>query len=230
MMVLGVSALHAGKGKLRVASDQQGAYVYVNGKKKAMTGEGFSSILLEEGEYTIKVVKPIDEYFEYTQSKQVFVGEDTSVKLTFQLVKLKSKDISMFNDFTIKCNENNYKSCSALGYMYMSQIGVKKNIKLALKLYEKACTGSYYDACIRLGTVYLNGEVVKQNYKQALKLYEKACELKDRGCSDLAYMYYQGLGVKKNENKARILYTKACENGNGDGLSCYMIEKGGLGN
>ena len=80
-----VSSLHAGKGKIRVASDKQGAYVYVNGKKKAMTGEGFSSILLEEGEYTIKVAKAIDEYSEYAQSKQVFVGEDTSVKLNFTL-------------------------------------------------------------------------------------------------------------------------------------------------
>jgi len=85
IMVLGVQALHAGKGKIRVASDKQGAYVYVNGKKKAMTGEGFSSILLEEGEYTIKVAKAIDEYSEYAQSKQVFVGEDTSVKLNFTL-------------------------------------------------------------------------------------------------------------------------------------------------
>jgi len=80
-----VSSLYAGKGKIRVASDHQGAYVYVDGKKKAMTGEGFSSILLEEGEYTVKVAKAIDEYFEYAQSKQVFVGEDTSVKLNFTL-------------------------------------------------------------------------------------------------------------------------------------------------
>jgi hypothetical protein len=77
--------LYAGKGKLRIASDQQGAYVYVDGKKKAMTGEGFTSILLEEGEYMVKVVKPVDESFEYAQSKKVFVGEDTSTKLTFKL-------------------------------------------------------------------------------------------------------------------------------------------------
>jgi hypothetical protein len=77
--------LYAGKGKLRIASDQQGAYVYVDGKKKAMTGEGFTSILLEEGEYMVKVAKPVDESFEYAQSKKVFVGEDTSTKLTFKL-------------------------------------------------------------------------------------------------------------------------------------------------
>ena len=79
--------LYAGKGKVRVASDPSGAYVYVDGKKKAMTGEGFTSILLEEGDYTIKVVKPIDEKYEYIGTKKVFVGEETSVKLNFKLAR-----------------------------------------------------------------------------------------------------------------------------------------------
>ena len=82
-----VSSLFAGQGKIRISSDQEGAYIYVDGKKKAMTGEGFTSILLESGEYTIKVSKPMDEKYEYTQSKKVFVGEDTSVKLIFKLTK-----------------------------------------------------------------------------------------------------------------------------------------------
>ncbi len=85
MSLLMVSSLWAGKGKIRVASDQQGAYVYVDGKKKAMTGEGFSSILLEEGEYSVKVVKAADANYEYTQTKQIFVGEDSSVKHSFKL-------------------------------------------------------------------------------------------------------------------------------------------------
>jgi len=87
-LVLATGSLYAGKGKIRVAADQQGAYVYVDGKKKAMTGEGFTSILLEEGEHTVKVEKPIDENYVYVQSKKVFVGEDTSTKLTFKLGKI----------------------------------------------------------------------------------------------------------------------------------------------
>jgi hypothetical protein len=83
--LLMVSGLYADKGKIRIAADQQGAYVYVDGKKKAMTGEGFSSILLEEGEHTITVTKPIDERYEYSASQKVFVGEDTSTKLSFTL-------------------------------------------------------------------------------------------------------------------------------------------------
>ncbi|SFV91110.1 hypothetical protein MNB_SV-4-162 [hydrothermal vent metagenome] len=84
-LLLATGSLYAGKGKIRVAADQEGAYIYVDGKKKAMTGEGFTSILLEEGEHNIKVAKDIDENYEYVQSKKVFVGEDTSTKLSFKL-------------------------------------------------------------------------------------------------------------------------------------------------
>ncbi len=80
-LVLGVSALYAGKGKVRISSDHKGAYVYVDGKKKAMTGEGFTSILLEEGEYTIKITKAVSDQYEMYASTEVFVGEDTSTKL-----------------------------------------------------------------------------------------------------------------------------------------------------
>jgi hypothetical protein len=84
-LLLSSTLLYADKGKVRIAADKDGAYIYVDGKKKAMTGEGFTSILLEEGEYTIKVVKPADEIHEYMQSKKVFVSEDTSTKLKFKL-------------------------------------------------------------------------------------------------------------------------------------------------
>ncbi len=84
-LLLATGSLYAGKGKIRVAADQEGAYIYVDGKKKAMTGEGFTSILLEEGEYTIKVVKPKDKYMGYIAQKRVFVGEDTSTKMSLKL-------------------------------------------------------------------------------------------------------------------------------------------------
>jgi len=85
ILLLMVSALHAGKGKVHISSEPQGAYIYVDGKKKAMMGEGYTSILLDEGEYVIKVHKPIDELYEYIQSKKVFVGEDTAMNIEFQL-------------------------------------------------------------------------------------------------------------------------------------------------
>ena len=87
-LVLGVSALSAGKGKVRIASDKEGAYIYVDGKKKAMTGEGFTSILIEEGEHTVKVIKSIDDLSFYIKERNIFVGVDSSVKLVFTLEKI----------------------------------------------------------------------------------------------------------------------------------------------
>jgi WD40 repeat protein len=53
-----------------------------------MVGEGYTSILLEEGEYTIKVQKnSSDGKWIYKASKKVFVGGDTSTKINFELIK-----------------------------------------------------------------------------------------------------------------------------------------------
>ncbi len=86
-LLLSTVTIYAAKGTVRIASDQEGAYIYVDGKKKAMTGDGFTSILLDEGEHTIKVIKSIDANYEYIQNKSVFVGEDSSIKLSFKLTR-----------------------------------------------------------------------------------------------------------------------------------------------
>ncbi|MCP4113742.1 MAG: SUMF1/EgtB/PvdO family nonheme iron enzyme [Desulfobacteraceae bacterium] len=80
------------KGKIRVSADREGAYIYVNGKKKAMTGEGYTSILLHEGEYEIKVEKKSDDgNWVYRGVKKVFVGEDTSTKIDIKTEKFPSE-------------------------------------------------------------------------------------------------------------------------------------------
>jgi len=85
-----VTGAWAGKGKVRIASDANGAFVYVDGKKKAMIGEGFTSILLDEGEYTIKVA--IGDKYEKYATQQIFVGEDSSVKVTLNPDKYQPSD------------------------------------------------------------------------------------------------------------------------------------------
>ena len=59
----------AGKGKVRISCSVEDAYVYVNGKKKAMIGEGFTNLYLKEGEYKIEVKKSINEDFLYSFSQ-----------------------------------------------------------------------------------------------------------------------------------------------------------------
>lgn len=89
VMVLS-SSLYAEKGKVRVSCNVEDAYVYVNSKKKAMIGEGFTDLLLKEGEYKIRVQKPINKDYEYIGKKTIFVGEDTSSKINIKLHKVKT--------------------------------------------------------------------------------------------------------------------------------------------
>lgn len=76
------------KGKVRISSNIDDATVYVNGKKKAMIGEGFTNLLLAEGEYKIEVKKPISEDYFYYSIKKIFVGSDTSAKIKMSLKKI----------------------------------------------------------------------------------------------------------------------------------------------
>lgn len=79
----------ADAGKLRIKADMDGAYIYVNDKKKAMANStSYTNILLAEGEYKVKVEKTSkDGEWLYTQTKNIFVGSDTSQKVSFELEK-----------------------------------------------------------------------------------------------------------------------------------------------
>jgi len=105
-LLLATSFLFAGQGKVRVSCDEKGAYIYVDGKKKAMTGEGFTNILLNEGDHVIKVAKEQTKQYQKYAQKSIFVGAETSVKISLKLNKweptpsyikiLQQKDIPKF--------------------------------------------------------------------------------------------------------------------------------------
>jgi len=95
IMLLLISSIiqAAEKGQLIIKSDISEAMVYINSKPKAMVGDGgITTINLKEGMYTIKVEKSTaNSEWIYTKTKKVFVGEDTSTKLTFKLDKKSTK-------------------------------------------------------------------------------------------------------------------------------------------
>jgi len=230
VLLLMVSALHAGKGKIRVASDHQGAYVYVDGKKKAMIGEGFTSILLEEGEYTIQVKKKsIDGEWLYTDTKKVFVGEDTSSKISFNLVKLNVSEIIQFIIYEVTCSSDNASSCTATGYLYENGQGVQKDRRKAIKFYMMGCNGGDSDGCTKLGYIYRTGEETKEDKKQAMKFFKKGCDSGNAdGCTNVGMIYYSGYGLKEDKKQAMKFYKLGCDGGNANGCVNlgYMYDKG----
>lgn len=80
------------KGKIGVSSNVSGAYIYVDGKKKAMVGEGYTDINVDEGDRVIRVEKLSDDgEWHYKGEKKVFVGEDTYTKININAKKTATK-------------------------------------------------------------------------------------------------------------------------------------------
>jgi hypothetical protein len=48
-------------GKIKIKSNVKGAYIFIDGKKRAMTGSGYTTITLKDGEHKILISKNIDE-------------------------------------------------------------------------------------------------------------------------------------------------------------------------
>ncbi len=81
------------KGKVGVSSNVSGAYIYIDGKKKAMVGEGYTDINVEEGDRLIRVEKLSDDgEWHYFGEKKVFVGEDTYIKVNVSVSKNPTKE------------------------------------------------------------------------------------------------------------------------------------------
>ena len=70
-----------GEGQVRIESDIQNAIIYIDGDKKGMTGDGATTIILEEGEHKVRVYKEKNEEWFYEGTQDIFVGENSSVKI-----------------------------------------------------------------------------------------------------------------------------------------------------
>ena len=68
-------------GQIGITSDIKDAIIYIDGDKKGMTGDGYTTIIIEEGEHTVRIFKEKNEEWFYEGSKEIFVGEKSSVKV-----------------------------------------------------------------------------------------------------------------------------------------------------
>ncbi len=133
------------------------------------------------------------------------------------LIEDKPKEDNLDNNISLetRCNTNDGKSCTTLGYMYNMGYGVTEDKSKAVELYRKACNLNNARGCASLGYMYEKGYGVIENKSKAVELYRKGCDLNDGyGCTNLGVMYSNGYGVTKDKSKAVILYRKGCTLGN----------------
>ena len=225
IVCLMVTNLRAGKDKISVASDQQGAYVYVDGKKKAMTREGFISILLEEGEHTVRVTKAIDASYEYTQSKKIFVGEDISVNLYFTLkqeMTTQSKAQQAKVDASKLARWQRSREVvrdTKLGLMWQDNAAAKstkKKWKSAKKYCQNLSFGGYsdwklpnHDELLTIVDYDRYDPAIMPSFKNVASIYywsssQYVCATKGAWVVDFKYGYV-GYSTKSNENYVKCV-------------------------
>ena len=86
LMLLSSASVFA-KGQLKIAADRDAALVYIDGRKAAQLGEGYTSIMVSPGNHTITVrtedgPKP---GWVWRARREIFVGDGTVSQFTFEL-------------------------------------------------------------------------------------------------------------------------------------------------
>lgn len=102
------------------------------------------------------------------------------------------------------------KAQHRLAAMYDFGEGVDRDIKAALKWYEKAAENGYVDSQFNLGNMYSNREGVRRDYQKAFKWYQKAADQGDAEAqAKIGEMYYEGWGVSRDYQKALEMFQKS---------------------
>ncbi|KAL7717462.1 Calponin-homology (CH) domain-containing protein [Entamoeba marina] len=115
-----------------------------------------------------------------------------------------------------------------MGFYYQTGIAVKKNPKLAAKLYLKAkCSKTEADVNIAVGLLFGEfGNHTTEDDKTAMKILH--CRKSSIAQFHMGRCYRKGVGVEKNANKSAEMYKKSMKNGNTFApfhVACVMLIK-----
>lgn len=153
-----------------------------------------------------------DETWDFFE--QQVKAEQSFAYLAFFYRLLKNKETHLEAAKYIKAARND----STNGYAFLCEgiarekgIGMRPNLRSAMKRYEEAYKMKVYEACSYLAEMYLNGNSgVEIDENKALSILEEGCKLKDpRSYYVLAKIYSMNLKQSGNFEKAEELYLEA---------------------
>ncbi len=85
------------------------------------------------------------------------------------------------------CDLDNFEACYEAGRRYSSHEEVTNpDSKLAVKLFQKACTAEVLHSCQLLGLQYFHGNGVAQDETRGLQLIQSACDNGDQEACEIA--------------------------------------------
>ena len=128
------------------------------------------------------------------------------------------RDTGFFDDSeAVRC----FRKAAELGcevgmYNYANRlldgVGVRKNVKRAIKLFEASAEQEYCISMTKLGDLYYTGKSVELDYAEALRWYSEAASHEfANGYFGLGLIYGQGLGVAKDLELAKSHFEKAVD-------------------
>ena len=160
-----------------------------------------------------KLSRQVDEPQESYEERLVRTAEegDTDAALTLGYVYLYGEngwpqdDEKAFHYYSLAAAKDDKVALNNLGSLYYSGIGTKKDVKEAVKLFEKAAELGNNEAAVNLAFVYLTSyKNIDANVRSAVvRLFNQAAE---GGNITAQYMmgmiYYNGFGIAKNNDRA----------------------------
>lgn len=113
------------------------------------------------------------------------------------------------------------ESCNAAGVGYAeASDATDDDLRLAARLFQRACDLGHAPACNNLGLAYEGARGVPQDHERAMAAFERACSNGfAEGCSNQGTLYEHGRGVAVNLGDAQRLYHLACRRGSALGCS-----------
>lgn len=124
----------------------------------------------------------------------------------------------------MRCRLGAGQACLQLATTYARGEHVRKNDRLAVEFFRRACDNRVWTGCTQLANHLAFGWGVEKNEQRAMDLYRHACEGRDTdACYQLGRAYHSGNRVGRDlQRAARLLepvareYVESCKSGDRD--------------
>lgn len=114
------------------------------------------------------------------------------------------------------CSLSDGESCERLGHVYLCGAGVRADMAIAFKFYERACTLRSDTGCVVSSVMMEHGVGVPKDEKRSFEILDRSCKARMMGaCRTLAVTLVEQ-DAEANVERAMSLYAKACEGSFGE--------------